>query len=206
MLLITAAILFTIIIIKLTPISPIWLFVILLGAVINTIASKQIKTLGTIAIVVIALYTAPLMAAGYTNLSPELQSSGEIVARIYCIALLLGAVIFNVYYKGQGDTALNSINLSLPRLAKSKLDSDEITHPPVEICRKAGNPIQRIELSGKDRYLHTLLIGSTGTGKTSAVLQPSVWQDLVSYKKRPAVRHNRSSPRRRILSHSEGLV
>ncbi|KUG05077.1 hypothetical protein ASZ90_017566 [hydrocarbon metagenome] len=182
MLLITAAILFTIIIIKLTPISPIWLFVILLGAVINTIASKQIKTLGTIAIIVIALYTAPLMAAGYTNLSPELQSSGEIVARIYCIALLLGAVIFNVYYKGQGDTVLNSINLSLPQISKSKLESDEITHPPVEICRKASNPMQRIELSGKDRYLHTLLIGSTGTGKTSAVLQPSVWQDLVNYK------------------------
>jgi len=183
MLLIAAAILFTISIIKLTPISPIWLIVLLLGAVINTIVLKQIKTLGTIAIVVIAVYTAPMLVAGYTNLSPQLQSSGEIIARIYCIALLLGAVILNVYYKGQGDTVLNSINLSLPQISKSILDSDEITHPPVEICHKVNNPLQKIEISGKDRYLHTLLIGSTGTGKTSAVLQPTVWQDLLSYKR-----------------------
>ena len=59
---------------------------------------------------------------------------------------------------------------------------DEIVHPPVEICSKA-NSLQKVVITGKDRYLHTLLIGSTGTGKTSAVLMPLIWQDLINYKK-----------------------
>lgn len=35
----------------------------------------------------------------------------------------------------------------------------------------------------KDRYLHTFVIGSTGTGKTSCALKPMIWQDLNSIKR-----------------------
>jgi len=33
-----------------------------------------------------------------------------------------------------------------------------------------------------DRYLHTLITGTTGTGKTSRVLKPMIWQDLLTLK------------------------
>lgn len=33
-----------------------------------------------------------------------------------------------------------------------------------------------------DRYLHTLVTGTTGTGKTSRVLKPMIWQDLQALK------------------------
>ncbi|MGB9866540.1 MAG: type IV secretory system conjugative DNA transfer family protein [Bacillota bacterium] len=34
-----------------------------------------------------------------------------------------------------------------------------------------------------DRYLHTLVTGTTGTGKTSRVLKPMIWQDLQALKR-----------------------
>ncbi|MGB9887090.1 MAG: type IV secretory system conjugative DNA transfer family protein [Moorellales bacterium] len=33
-----------------------------------------------------------------------------------------------------------------------------------------------------DRYLHTMVVGTTGTGKTSRVLKPMIWQDLNAIK------------------------
>ena len=39
-------------------------------------ATGQARTLGTVGIVLIAIYTAPLLAAGYANISPQLESSG----------------------------------------------------------------------------------------------------------------------------------
>lgn len=36
---------------------------------------------------------------------------------------------------------------------------------------------------GEDRFLHTLVVGTTGTGKTSRVLKPMIEQDLVRIKK-----------------------
>ncbi|WP_157049096.1 type IV secretory system conjugative DNA transfer family protein [Syntrophomonas palmitatica] len=54
------------------------------------------------------------------------------------------------------------------------------THPDICICKnKMGGPVI---LKGMDRYLHTLLIGVTGTGKTSALLEPMIWQDLKNYR------------------------
>ncbi|MHB8928886.1 MAG: hypothetical protein ACYC9Q_14790 [Bacillota bacterium] len=35
----------------------------------------------------------------------------------------------------------------------------------------------------KDRYLHTLVAGTTGTGKTSRVLKPMIYQDLLAIKR-----------------------
>lgn len=39
----------------------------------------------------------------------------------------------------------------------------------------AGRPVLVPE---RDRYLHTLVVGTTGTGKSSRVLKPMIWQDL----------------------------
>lgn len=181
-----AVVLFGTTVITMTPVATIWLLILFVSAVILSIILKQIRTLGTVGIIIIAIYSAPLLAAGYTNLSPQLASAGASVARLYCATLLFGAILFNMFYKShiqdQAESVLSGLNISIPHRAKTDLDNEEITHPSVELCRKASNPSRKIGISGKDRYLHTLLIGSTGTGKTSAVLQPSVWQDLVSYK------------------------
>jgi hypothetical protein len=50
----------------------------------------------------------------------------------------------------------------------------------VEIC-KTGN--QPLILKHQDRYLHTMCIGTTGTGKSSRVLKPMIEQDLIAIAK-----------------------
>lgn len=168
----------------------IWLVVILISAIMLTIILSQARTLGTVGILLFTIYTAPLMAAGYTNLSPHLTVAGQTVARLYCIASLFVVVIYNIYYETKLKEKASPIlsSLKIPKFKPlRKADEadviDAIMHPPVEICRRVNNPMQKIQITGPDRYLHTLLIGSTGTGKTTAVLQPSVWQDLINYKR-----------------------
>lgn len=46
-----------------------------------------------------------------------------------------------------------------------------------EATEKAGKPVPEI-LPHKDRYLHMLILGATGTGKTSQMLLPMINQDL----------------------------
>lgn len=43
--------------------------------------------------------------------------------------------------------------------------------------------IGRCVIPLRDRYLHTFVIGATGTGKTSCALKPMIWQDLQNIKK-----------------------
>jgi len=45
----------------------------------------------------------------------------------------------------------------------------------VEICKVNGVPVI---LKHMDRYLHTMVVGTTGTGKSSRVLKPMIEQDL----------------------------
>lgn len=187
-----AVILFCFTMIKLTPVAAIWLLILLLGAIMGFMATGQARTLGTVGIVLIAIYTAPMLAAGYANISPQLESSGQLAAKVYCLMLLFAIVAFNLFYeshiKSRLEPKLNFVgnikmpNVKLPGPLQGNKNEDEIVHPPVEICRKA-NSLQKVVITGKDRYLHTLLIGSTGTGKTSAVLMPLIWQDLINYKK-----------------------
>lgn len=61
---------------------------------------------------------------------------------------------------------------------KPQLKSSDKKGPlDVEICRVGTEPII---LKHQDRYLHTMCIGTTGTGKSSRVLKPMIEQDLVA--------------------------
>lgn len=40
----------------------------------------------------------------------------------------------------------------------------------------------RVTLKSEDRFLHTMIVGTTGTGKSSRVLKPMIWQDLQAIK------------------------
>ncbi len=57
----------------------------------------------------------------------------------------------------------------IPRTAREPLD--------VEICKTRSGPLI---LKHMDRYTHTLVVGTTGTGKTSRVLKPMIYQDLLA--------------------------
>ncbi|MGB9819696.1 MAG: type IV secretion system DNA-binding domain-containing protein [Thermovenabulum sp.] len=45
----------------------------------------------------------------------------------------------------------------------------------IEICKYQNKPVV---LKHIDRYLHTIVVGTIGTGKSSRVLKPMIWQDL----------------------------
>ncbi|KXG74588.1 hypothetical protein AN618_22350 [Fervidicola ferrireducens] len=45
----------------------------------------------------------------------------------------------------------------------------------IEVCKVNGSPVI---LKHMDRYLHTMVVGTTGTGKSSRVLKPMIEQDL----------------------------
>lgn len=45
----------------------------------------------------------------------------------------------------------------------------------VTVGHAAGRPVV---IPHDDRFLHTLVVGTTGTGKSSRVLKPMIWQDL----------------------------
>lgn len=45
----------------------------------------------------------------------------------------------------------------------------------VRVAHRGRSPVV---IAHEDRYLHTLVVGTTGTGKTTRVLKPMIWQDL----------------------------
>jgi len=98
---------------------------------------------------------------------------------LVAVAMIIGAVILNKKY---GEQIKKNLDKTLPSIKTVKPRQEQgILHPDVDICKDISG--RKITLQGKDRYLHTLLIGSTGTGKTSTVLAPMVWQDLQNYYK-----------------------
>lgn len=71
-------------------------------------------------------------------------------------------------------SALLSFRLSNRKLQK---DSSRKVHYPLTIAKeiKSGRPVV---ISENDRYLHTLVDGTSGTGKTSSTLLPAIKDDL----------------------------
>jgi hypothetical protein len=62
-------------------------------------------------------------------------------------------------------------NETIPRSKPKRPDPLDI-----KLSRDVIIPLQ-------DRFLHTFIVGTTGTGKTSCVLKPMIWQDLQNIKK-----------------------
>ena len=89
-----------------------------------------------------------------------------------------GVLVFAIIeHRKKDEIAANLSKIKIPFLNNQLSNT---THPDICICKnKMGGPVI---LKGMDRYLHTLLIGVTGSGKTSAVLEPMIWQDLQNYR------------------------
>lgn len=68
---------------------------------------------------------------------------------------------------------LISMSFDLPLMIKNDYD--------IKICKNKKNSSWEY-IRYNDRFLHTNIIGATGTGKTSSLIIPIIYQDLLSYK------------------------
>lgn len=116
----------------------------------------------------------------------NMYATGSSISVIYHFLLKISGliIILLAYYIYRMPTREGNKLKELKTLFKNQEENlKEIHHPSVNICKNAENHAEEIGIAGKDRYLHSLLIGATGTGKTSTVLAPMVWQDLLEYRK-----------------------
>jgi len=72
-----------------------------------------------------------------------------------------------------------AVRSQLPRSGPMKRPSPAVSVRPspldVRVAYQGRTPVV---ITHEDRYLHTLVVGTTGTGKTTRVLKPMIWQDL----------------------------
>ncbi len=157
-------------------------FVLLILAGIDFFAAKRITIFGIAVIALCSAYLMQILPSLYAEINPELAELGRGVIPLIRIISLTAAVIFLVYAKRNSSIVENNLNqLNLPILKTTTTKTNEVVHPDVYICRTLHN--KPVIIKGMDRYLHTLLIGVTGSGKTSAVLEPMIWQDLQNYRR-----------------------
>jgi len=93
-------------------------------------------------------------------------------------ALLLALVLFFAFIKPLRDEKNKEIimGFKLSHYTEKKKKKDAIEYP-LTIARdvKTGKPIV---VSEKDRFLHTLVDGTSGTGKTTSTILPAIKNDL----------------------------
>lgn len=112
----------------------------------------------------VTAFLNPYMAQGWYT-TTDIQVLASLV-----VALPLTAWLALTFYLARR----TGLNLNLPR------PSLRAHHPlDIEVGKTNGRPLT---IKHRDRYLHTLTIGTTGTGKTSRVLKPMVYQDLLAIK------------------------
>jgi len=163
--------------------------VLIAGSVITIIKEKQLNAIIIVSSSLLAIHFMTKIVSAYARISPDLIDSALILARgLGLLFVIVTAIILIIYNrspsKEKTSNLVNGITDITDKIAKkssSKKAGNEIVHNSVYLCQDSQNENNEIILPGKDRYLHTLLIGSTGTGKTTTVLAPMVWQDLWSY-------------------------
>lgn len=88
--------------------------------------------------------------------------------------LVNAAIVFMVINASEKSKTSVKFSASVPG---TKVEPLDVT---VGYQTKNGQPVV---IKHMDRYLHTLVVGTTGTGKSSRVLKPMIWQDLQAIKK-----------------------
>jgi len=156
--------------------------VLLIFAGIDFILAKRITIIGVVLIASCSAYLMQGIPKLYSSIDPGLIEMGESAVPLIRIISLLAAGLLLIYAKRNRSTVESNLSqLKIPFLNTTPRATKEIVHPDVYICRTLNN--KPVIIKGMDRYLHTLLIGVTGSGKTSAVLEPMIWQDLQNYRR-----------------------
>lgn len=88
------------------------------------------------------------------------------------VAIFTGLTAYGIYYDGQTKT-----KAAIEVLDSIVTEEEKKGNMDVVLCRdnESRKPVAWLEV---DRYLHLLLIGATGAGKTSQVLIPLLYQDI----------------------------
>lgn len=183
---VTVSIVLYIISIYTTSIPHFWILPVLLmvGCIADMLVNRRIKLIaiiGVLAVGSILIQAIPRVNQKGDLLNWAMIGPGLIKATIF--ATIIGVLIAVFLVKKHESKLLKTVEKTsnnipmVPDLRNGSNITQEIEHPPVYLAKTLRG--EKIIINGKDRYLHTLLIGSTGTGKTSAVLGPMVWQDLL---------------------------
>lgn len=111
----------------------------------------------------------PFSAWAAPYVRPGLLTLSDVFALERILAILAGGIAAFTLARAKPFTSLSSLN------------SNSDKHPlDVKVGKADGHTLV---LKHHDRYVHTLIIGTTGTGKTSRVLKPLIWQDLQAIKR-----------------------
>lgn len=112
--------------------------------------------------------------------NPFIHQSPWLIAAVIVITVMT-AVLFLTYRVLSPRTRshlLYRLRASSTSAAPKRSREDgEFPLADIEIGVRKDNG-RSIRLEGRDRFLHTLVVGSTGTGKTSRILTKGVYQDL----------------------------
>jgi len=116
-----------------------------------------------------SLYQVYIEQTGQFAFLAQGMAKGLGIVGLFVAAAVTLGVGYSAHKKDNKGWKLNTIHIPLPATQTEKsLD--------LELCRSEhGKPVY---LKGKDRFTHQLIIGTTGTGKTTTVLFSQIFQDL----------------------------
>ena len=117
---------------------------------------------GAAACAALRLWVAPALA----RLGPAGRDAAETFP-VLCLALASGVLALRAYRARFGQPGKVRSRLPAPAARRGPLD--------VVLGYSGSGPVV---LPRQDRFLHVLVVGTIGTGKTSRVLKPMIYQDL----------------------------
>ncbi|KPV45755.1 hypothetical protein AN477_01760 [Alicyclobacillus ferrooxydans] len=114
------------------------------------------------------------------SMNPLAHQSPWLIAAVILIAIMT-AVTFLTYRMMSPRARTNLLHrcrtASASTVQKRDREDGDYALADIEIGVRKDNG-RSIVLEGRDRFLHTLVVGSTGTGKTSRILTKGVYQDI----------------------------
>lgn len=112
-------------------------------------------------------------------MNPLAHQNTWLIAALLAVAMVWG-VLFLIYKMMSPRTRaalLGRLTATNAPAKRKKQSNGEFPLTDVELGVRKDNG-RPIIMSGQDRFLHTLVVGSTGTGKTSRILSKGVFQDI----------------------------
>lgn len=113
-------------------------------------------------------------------MNPLMYQSAWLIAAVIVLAMgsMLFLLIFRVMPPRTRTTLLHRLRTeSVATSSKRNTEDEDFPLADIEIGVRKDNG-RPVLLEGRDRFLHTLVVGSTGTGKTSRILAKGVYQDI----------------------------
>jgi len=132
-------------------------------------AGEWLLSTALIGLAVAAVVLHYLTPAAWKAFRPYIESGLQAPADVpLLMAVVAGVVVVTVVavaWKAAQEAGYSFASVFWPGSSKKQDQLD------VRVC-------PNVIVKHNDRYLHTMVVGTSGTGKTSRVLKPMIWQDL----------------------------